>query len=260
MESTEIVVKEEVKLNNAILICGLPGIGNVGKSSVSYLIHFLKAKKFAELYSKHFLHITLVNENSEIEPMKNEFYFYKAHDKNQRDLVLLTGHMQSMSSEGQYEVSKKIVDFVKKIGVTEIITLAGLGIGELVDKPRVFGILSEKSLRKKYENKNIIFEPSVGQIFGAAGLILAEGNKQKIPGICLLGETPGFLISDPKATEAILKVLEKIINIKIDYSELNKKIAEAEKLIKKIQEIQSQAVQLPPQPQPKEKKDISYIG
>lgn len=258
MDSTEIVVIEKVNLENGVLVSGLPGIGNVGKASVTYLIDFLKAKKFADLYSNHFLHITLVNENAEVEPMKNEFYYYKARRKGERDIIFLTGHTQSASSEGQYEVAKKIVQFSREIGAREIITLAGLGVGEIVENPQIFGILSHKELRGKYEKYGIHFEPKIGQVFGAAGIILSEGAKLGMKGICLLGETPGFLVSDPKATEALLKIMEKILKVKLNYSDLDKKIKETEKLIKRIQELQTQMM-TPPQKQG-EKKELSYIG
>jgi len=47
-------IKKMPKLTNPILIEGLPGIGNVGKLAVEHLIDTIKAKKFAEIYSKDF--------------------------------------------------------------------------------------------------------------------------------------------------------------------------------------------------------------
>ena len=41
-------IKKKPKLNNPILIEGLPGIGNVGKLAVEHLIDSINAKKFAE--------------------------------------------------------------------------------------------------------------------------------------------------------------------------------------------------------------------
>ena len=45
MSFLEISITDKPKLNNAILIEGLPGIGNVGKLEVSHLINLLKDKK-----------------------------------------------------------------------------------------------------------------------------------------------------------------------------------------------------------------------
>ena len=45
MGFTEIVKTEEVQLKNAILLEGLPGVGNVGKLAATHLIEELNAKK-----------------------------------------------------------------------------------------------------------------------------------------------------------------------------------------------------------------------
>ena len=79
------------KLNNPILIEGLPGIGNVGKLAVEHLIDSINATKFADLYSKDFPPQVFINSDGTIELVKNEFYYWKAKKKNQKDLILLTG-------------------------------------------------------------------------------------------------------------------------------------------------------------------------
>ena len=60
------VGKKQV-LKNPILIVGLPGIGNVGKVSVDFMIDELKAKKVYELFSYSFPHSVFVNEDNLVE-------------------------------------------------------------------------------------------------------------------------------------------------------------------------------------------------
>ena len=48
MSFLEISVIDKPTLNNAFLIEGLPGIGNVGKLAVHHLINVLNAKKSLE--------------------------------------------------------------------------------------------------------------------------------------------------------------------------------------------------------------------
>ena len=45
-----IKIVEKVKLKNPLLIEGLPGIGNVGKVAVDFIIDNIKAKKILMLY------------------------------------------------------------------------------------------------------------------------------------------------------------------------------------------------------------------
>lgn len=252
---TEIILEEKVKLKDPILVVGLTGIGNVGRTAVSYLIGHLKAKKFGTLYSPHFPHIAIVNENGEMELLKNEFYYH--HGK--KDVILMTGHTQSISPEGHYEIAYKVVEFAKQLGVKDIITIGGFGSGEIVEKPAIYGIASDSKLEKNYSKTNIKFDHNVGEVIGASGLFIGVGKRMGINGVCLLGETPGFLLSDPKATEEILKVLEKILKIKVDYKNLNEKVKELEKVIRKIQKLQGEIMRGQPQTG-KSEKDLTYIG
>ncbi len=253
---TEIIITKKPDLKNPIFVEGLTGIGHIGRSAVSYLIDKLGAIKFGEIYSNHFPHIAIVNDSGEMELLTNELYYLKSKGK-QPDIIFLTGHTQSITPEGHYEVAYKIVDLIRQYNVKELITIGGYGVGDLIDDPLVLGIPTNKKLKSKYEKFGVIFEHSVGQVVGATGLLLAVGKRFGLNGVCLLGETPGFLLSDPKATEKVLNVLERILNIKIDYTDLNKKIKEAEKVIKKVQELQGQILQ---NQKGDKDKDTGYIG
>ncbi|MEM5773179.1 MAG: proteasome assembly chaperone family protein [Candidatus Aenigmatarchaeota archaeon] len=262
---TKIIELEKPKLRNPIFVEGLPGIGNVGRIAAGYLVEELKAKKFAELFSSHFMPFVLVQENSAVHVLKNEFYYWKAKEKNQRDLVLLIGDSQSIDPEGHYEIVETILDFLQKLGVKEIFALAGLSIGEEKERPKVIGTVSDPELIKKYEKYGIDFQSvnRVGTIVGASGLFVGLGKARGMKGVCLLGETVGFpIIPDPKGAEAILNVLTKILNLKIDTSRLEKKVREMEELIKKVEDVQRKALgqlMAPPEKVGK-KEELTYIG
>ena len=63
MVFNEIVRTEDVILKDAILLEGLPGVGNVGKLAATHLIEELKAKKCMEIYSSHFPPQVLIDED-----------------------------------------------------------------------------------------------------------------------------------------------------------------------------------------------------
>ena len=63
------------KLSNPILIEGLPGIGNVGKVAIDFLIDEIKAVKLYEITSYTFPHSVFVNEDNLVElPVIEIFY------------------------------------------------------------------------------------------------------------------------------------------------------------------------------------------
>ncbi len=265
--STRIVELEKPVLKNPLFIEGLPGVGNVGRIAAGYLIEELKAKKFAELYSSHFMPFVLMHQSSAVHVLKNEFYYWKAKNKNQRDLILLIGDSQSVDPEGHYEIVEEMLKYVGKYGVKELFTLAGLSIGDQSQSsPKVIGAVSDSDLVKKYSKYGIDFDAGskVGTIVGASGLLLGLGRYYDIKGICLLGETVGFpIIPDPKSAEVVLKVLVKILNISLDTSRLEKKVKEMEDFIKKIQDVERKAMMQMSRPPGKpgdEKEKLSYIG
>lgn len=252
---SHIKVLDKVKLKDPILIEGLPGIGNVGRIAAGYLISELNMKKFAELYSPHFLPLVILHPESDVHLLKCEFYYHKG----KRDIIVLTGDTQSISPEGHYEICEKILDFAEEMGVKEVLTLGGFAEGEEVKDPRVVGAVNNKKLLKKYDSYGIDFtrRHSVGTIVGASGLLLGLSEIRDIPALCLMGETVALpLITDPKAADKILQVLIKILDFKIDLSKLENTIKEMEEKIKKTENIHKKMLQ----EMPKTKDDIKYIG
>ena len=227
------------KLKDPILIEGLPGIGNVGKLAVEHLIDSIDASKFAEIYSKDFPPQVFINPDGTIELVKNEFYYWKAKKKDQRDLVLLTGDYQGLSSHGQYELVEKILDIVEELGVKEMFTLGGYGLGQDIERPKVLCATTDVHLVKKMKKYGAVFkknEPG-GGIVGASGLILGLGKIRGLEGACFMGETPGYLV-DPKSAKAVLKILMKITNIDVNLSALEKKAKEIEQIAHQLKEME----------------------
>lgn len=240
------ILKEIPKPENPVFIEGLGGgVGNIGRIAAGYLAEQLKAEKFAELYSSHFWHFVLLHESSTVHVLTNEFYYWKAKKKEQKDLIIFVGDMQSIDPVGHYEIVETVLDFIEKFGVREIVTIGGLTTEKLEREPKVVGAVSDDELVEKYKKYDIDFNTGskIGTIVGASGLFIGLGKYRGMKGLCLLGETEGLPeIPDPKAAEAILKILTQMLNLKIDMSKLHEKIKEMEKFMKKIQKVQAKAI------------------
>ncbi|MEM5778680.1 MAG: proteasome assembly chaperone family protein [Candidatus Aenigmatarchaeota archaeon] len=257
MFETKIIIEEKPKLKNPICIVGLPGIGNIGRIAIGYMVHILKAKKFAELYSPYFFPFVMIHNNM-VHTLKNEFYYLKTKE---HDLILLIGDCQTYDPKGHYEVVGKILEFLKELGCKFIITVGGFGTGKVFEKPTVFGSVNDPSLLKEYKNYGINFDVSgqIGTIVGASGLLVGLSKLYGMKGLVLLGETTGFpIMTDPTAAEAVLEILEKILKIKIDLTKLDERVKAMHDFIKKLEDIQRQAIEQ----MQKEKKpeELKYIG
>ena len=74
-----------------------------------------------------------------------------------------------------------------------------------------------------------------GNITGMNGLILGLGKLRGIEGICLLGETSGYVI-DAKASKNLLEILNNVLGININMDEMNKRSKDTEILIKNLEQ------------------------
>ena len=251
MSFTKVVKIDDIQLNNAILLEGLPGVGNVGKLAAMHLIEELNAKKCTEIYSSNFPPQVLIDDEGIVKLVNNELYYHKGKGKS-NDLLFLVGEYQGMDSAGQYELCSQLITLVKKMGVTSIYTLGGYGLGKLVPEPRVLGAATSEEIVKLFKTADIEFidgEPGAG-IVGASGLLLGLGKLQGIEGGCLMGETSGYMV-DPKSASVVLKSLQKLLNIKIDLRELEKRAKQVDSITNQLRENESE---------PENKVDVNYIG
>lgn len=253
MDQIFIEYLDEPKLTNPILIEGLPGVGNVGKLAAEHLIDKLNAKKFANIYSRFFPPQVLVGNDGVVRLVSNELYYAKKDKENKTEIIFLVGDYQGLTPEGQYEISIKILEIAQKYKVKKIFTLGGYGLGRMVEKARVLGAATSMELVEEMKKHGVVFqegEPGSG-IVGASGLLLGIGKIQNLEGVCLMGETSGYF-ADPKSAQAVLSILTKILNVKIDYSELETKASQIEKITSQIHDLDT----ISDKPQ----DDLRYIG
>ncbi len=252
MEPIVIHYLERPQLDDPIFVQGLPGIGNVGKLAAEHLKDELKAVKFAEIYSKYFPPQVLVLDDGQIRLVQNELYYVKRGTG--KDLVVLVGDYQGLSPEGQYELADFVLKELKALGVRRLFTLGGYGMGRMVTKPRVLGAATDAALVKEMEGHGVVFargEPGAG-IVGASGLLLGLGRMHDMKAVCLMGETSGYFV-DPKSAQAVLEVLTKVLDLKVDFAELESRAKQIDQITSKLREVEG-----PPEQSGKE--DLGYIG
>ena len=79
----------------------------------------------------------------------------------------------------------------------------------------------------------------MGIIIGASGLLLGLAKIRGMSGMCLIGETIGrSMFTDTRASRAVLEVLNRIIKVKIDMTDMDKRSKELEKAMSKAEEIE----------------------
>lgn len=229
-------IGKKPKLKTPILIEGLPGIGNVGKVAVDFIIEELKAKKIFELSSYTLPHSVFVNEENLIELPCIEIY-YKQFKGKRDDLLLLAGDVQPIDEQSCYEFSEAILDIVSDFNGKEIITLGGIGLQSIPKKPKVYCTGNNKKLIKDFKKKTGVHDDLygiVGPIIGVSGVLLGMAQKRNIKAVTLLAETFGHpMYLGVNGAREIVKVLNKKLNLKLRLKNLDKEIAELESEIMK---------------------------
>ncbi len=209
-------------LRNPILIEGLPGIGNVGKIALDFIIDELGAKKIAEFQSYAFPHSVFVNEDNLVELPSIEVYAKQS--KNGNDLLLLAGDVQPLDEQSCYQFSDVVLDMAQAFDCSEIVTLGGIALKQLPNKPKVFVTGNHKDIVKDYQRETKISNKLygvVGPIVGVSGVLLGLAAKRRIKAVSLLAETYGHpMYLGIAGAREILKVLNTKLHLKMKMKQL----------------------------------------
>jgi uncharacterized protein (TIGR00162 family) len=221
-----------------ILIEGLPGIGNVGKIALDYIIEKTKNKKIADIFSYSVPNTVFINKENMVEMPKIEIYHI---NHNNQDFLFLIGDVQPSNERASFEFCETILDWFQGIKGKRIITLGGIGLGNVPENPKVFITGNDSNFIndfKKEAKVNPEIYGVVGPIIGVSGLLVGLSEKRNIPSVILLAETfkhPLFL--GLKGAREIINVLTDKYGFKVDLKELNKEIKEVEKEIDNVENL-----------------------
>lgn len=236
------------KLKSPFFIAAWPGMGEVALKAALFLKDKLKAEEFAVFNPENFFQPSGIEIYEQVittaKLPQGKFYYYKNHlAKN--DLIIFISESQPLF-EKSYEYAKQIASFIKEFKVKLVFTFAAFPCPiEHTKNPGVWAAASHKALIEELKKLSARIM-TTGHISGLNGLILGAFKEVGIPGICLLGEIPFYTIQieNPLASLAVLEVLTKIINIKVDYKELQDHISlvneEIERLINFLKDPESQ--------------------
>lgn len=213
------------KLRDAVLIEGLPGIGNVGKLAVDFLIQELKPKKIYEFFSYSFPHSVFVNEQNLVDLPKIEMFYIEVKGV---PLLLLAGDTQPIDEVSSYHFSNQVLELAQKLGTKEIITIGGIGLSNVPMTPQVFCTGNCKDIVKKYKSGTKINDKIfgvVGPIVGVSGLLVGLSTKKNMKAVSLLAETYGHpMYMGFRGAREVVNVLNSKFSMGIDLKKLDKEI------------------------------------
>lgn len=258
---------KEPKLENSIMFCGWPGIGNIGINAIDTLRGVLRAEEFAEIEAwDFFAPRKVLIENGLLKDLQfpsSKFYFQRIKDQ---DLIFFVGEQQP--SEGRtryalgqkaYEMANLVLDVAERFDCRRVYT-SGAAVAQIhhTSKSKVWAVPNSESLIeevKQYENTILMSTMGGGKgqgfISGLNGLLLGVAKKRGLEAICVMGEIPYYLQTAPwpypKASRSVLELLTKILGIDLDLSKMDELAKTVEKNIDQILEALYSSEGVPPE-------------
>ena len=248
---------KEPKLEKPDMICGWPGIGNIGIIAVDTLKGVLKAEELGEIEPWDFFEPrkVLIKKGllEDLEFPTNKFYYRRLPKK---DLIFFIGEEQPTdggrmyaTGEKAYQIANLVIDVAQKFGCQRVYT-SGASVSPFAHhalKPRVCAVVSSEKLAKEVKQypNTILFSETEGRegegmITGLNGLLLTVAKKRGMESICLMGEIPDWLSGAPwpypKASKSVLEVFAEILEMGIDFRRLDNMADQIEKIIEEIYE------------------------
>ncbi len=219
MENIKFVKKPQLK--SPCLIAAWSGMGGVALIATNYLRQKLRAEECGEILPYDFFSpAEVLIEDQVIQTPKfpeNKFYFW---DKGERhDLLIFVGNDQPQRG---WEFAHRVLDVAEEFRVRRIYTSAAFPLWMHHSRePHVWGTATNVQL-VKYLKAYGVMSMGEGSIGGLNGLLLGVARQRGLEGVCLLAEMPIYAtrIANPKASQAVLEILTKMVGLEIDLEDL----------------------------------------
>jgi uncharacterized protein len=195
------------------LLVGFPSNGLVGTFSISYLIHHLKMKQVGEIEVPDLPSTLFIAEGEILSPIR-------VYNKNNIFVIISDVPFDQYLAEG---FALAIHRFCKKNVIKKIVIVSGMeSINQKKDAQKICGLVTHPVLESVlYHNQIPKFLD--GSIFGTDAAIISVFRKTKIPALVLYAECHPFF-PDPEASIVAIVTLAKILDIKVDTSDIRNKI------------------------------------
>lgn len=231
-----------VDVNVPVLIAGWPGMGQVGIGAAGYLRRHLGARLVARIDTSPYYQpdsIEVTNGLGRVpSPPRQSFYYVP-----EPPALVFVGDSQ-LAGDAGLRLAGEVLDYARRHGVTSIYTGAAYAQPISFRQPtEVYGVATDETLLAHLGLLGI--EPlKEGRITGLNGLLLGLARSHSIPAACLLATMPQYAVetANPRASKAIIRVFERILNTSVDMAEMNESVRETDRLLEEFENRVSDAI------------------
>ncbi len=209
--------------DGSLLLIGSPGPSDVGNNTIRILIDILGAKEIAEIYFHGFSSFVQVMPNGTILMPHLKLYSVTMDGKQ---VYLMFGNA-SVSQNDYYEFSDILLAFAReKLKVDLLVLISGFPDQDPSSPFVVYGAASNEKLLKVLRKSRVTLYR--GQFFGAEGYVLALARRRGINSLFIASRYPAH--RGLEATERVLRILARLVDIRVDLSGLRNLIEKARRI------------------------------
>ena len=229
------------KPKNPIIIEGFPGFGLVGTIACEFLVDHLNTELIGKVLLEDEPAMVAIHKGKLVEPLSISY-------NKKYNLVII--HSMTATPGSEWKISDIIISIAKELNAKEIVSLESVNSSNIMEKPKTFYYTNDKKKDKIF--KDFGLGPlKEGIIMGVSSALLLKVDK--IPMSCIFAEAHTNL-PDSKAAAEIVKVLDKYLDLKVDYKPLLETAKQFEDKLKAMLQQSKQTVEN------HEKKAMSYVG
>jgi uncharacterized protein len=222
-EYVNMIIEEEVSSKSPVILAGFPGIGLVGNIVATQIASELKMKQIGTIESRLFPPITVLFEGLTHAPVR----IYE--DPQNNFIVVLSDIL--IHPMIAYDIGKAVIGWAQSLNAKLNIPIAG--IATMREERTVYAAATgaEQLSLVKDKTETLV----TGSISGIAGSIMNESHINKLPALCLLGETQGPT-PDPRAAARVIDVVSNVLNVNISTQKLLEEADQIETELHKLAE------------------------
>ena len=211
-ESVDIIEVSPIKRNKPSVITGFAGAGFVGNTAVSHIIREKGYKLKSQLRS-HLIPAMILFEDG------RPVYPFRIYGDEEGKLLFVTSAVL-ITPENSWMIGLKLVEYLKKFGVSEYVAVEGMPLGLQMETRPVYGFTMPERDISQY---GVIAIRDAG-VSGLNAVMLEEALKTRLPWTALLIPTPFASAIDYGAAIPIIKALDKMFKLDVDVGDLERRV------------------------------------
>uniref|UniRef100_A0A7C6E9E2 PAC2 family protein n=1 Tax=candidate division WOR-3 bacterium TaxID=2052148 RepID=A0A7C6E9E2_UNCW3 len=226
---------ERIKLDQPVMFAAWPGMGNVALGAINYLRRNLAMHRFAQIDTNAFYSpegIVVEDGLASIPPPPRSIFYFR----REPDIIVLENDVQFGGASG-VNFARTVIDFAQEMAVKRIFTGAAFPVPTSYRASvKLFGVANMKSgLDLLVRHRIKVMEE--GSISGLNGLILGYAQEKGIESICILATMPVYATGfpNPRSWKALVEVFSQILNVNINFAELDTKIQQIDSRMEQIE-------------------------